>query len=136
MRNFSRRAYLAALLASSLTLAGCGVATQIADSNQKPPVTTLIAKANTDRVFTAAVQAMGMFGKVLSQDRASGVVQGQRGNWVFNTAVTPAGKGSQIQLSGRYVPSNRMDFNSRDGMTKEIIQMLETNLGEKFTMTQ
>lgn len=136
MTNLSRRASIAVFLFSLLTLAGCSVATQIADSNQKPPVTTIISKANTDRVFTAAVQTMGAFGKVLSQERASGVVQGQRGNWVFNTTVIANGKGSQIQLAGRYVPSNRMDFNSREGMTKEIIQMLEANLGEKLTMAQ
>ncbi len=52
MTNLSRRAYLAVFLASSLTLAGCGVATQIADSNQKPPVTTRISKANTDANVT------------------------------------------------------------------------------------
>ena len=127
---------LIGMMMVSFILTGCGAAVGIADSKQKPPVTTLISKSNKDRVFTAAVQTMGSFGKVLSQDRTSGVVQAQRGNWVLNTTVTPKNKGAKILLSMRFVPSNQFDFNSRGGMTQEIIQMLEANLGEKLTIVQ
>lgn len=120
------------LLTSAVSLSGCAVATAVADSKQKPPTTEYTSKQRPDRVFTAAVQAMGLFGKVLSQDRASGVVQGQKGNWIMNAAIVQSGGGSRIQLSARYVPSNQMDFNSRDGMTKEFVAQLEKNLGSKL----
>lgn len=129
---FNRCAFGYVMVFAAVYLTGCAAATAVADLNQKPPTTTLLAKASPDKVFTATVQAMGAFGKVLSQDRASGVVQGEKGNWVLNTGIVPASPGSRIAISARYVPSNKMDFNSRDALTKELIGLIETNLGEKL----
>lgn len=132
----NQRVLAYAMMFATVYLTGCAAATAVADLNQKPPTTTLLAKSPPNKVFTASVQAMGTFGKVLSQDRASGVVQGEKGNWILNTGITPATKGSKIVISARYVPSNKMDFNSRDGLTKELIGLVEKNLGEKLQTVQ
>ncbi len=121
---------VASLMASQL--AGCGAIPAIADSQQKPPVTTYVVKASPDKTFTAAVQAMGGFGKLLSQDRTSGVVQGQKGNWVMSATVGQASGSTRVQLSARFVPSQQMDFYSRDGLTREYLTLLESSLGEKM----
>jgi hypothetical protein len=112
-------------------LAGCTALTAMADSQQKPPITTYAVKASQEKTFTAAVQAMGGFGKLLSQDKASGVVQGQKGNWIMNATVGEAVDSTRLQLSARYVPSQQMDFFTRDGLTLEYIALIEASLGEK-----
>lgn len=130
-----RIAILGVVISVVLPLQGCEVLTAVADSKQKPPETQYTSKQRPDRVFTAAVQSMGVFGKVLSQDRVSGVVQGQKGNWVMNATIAQYSKGSQVQLAARYVPSQQMDFNSRDEMTKEFV-LLEKNIGSQLTGTK
>lgn len=123
-------------LSAVLSLGGCTVATSMAtasaDAKQKPPVTDLSSSQPADRVFNAAVLAMGSFGKTTAQDRASGLIQGERGNWVMSAEIAPQQKGSRIQLSARYVPSKRMDFSSREDLTREFVSLLESRLGEKL----
>lgn len=124
---------IALSLCCIITATSCSVATGIADSKQQPAIKTYISKRPTDNVFTASVQALGVFGKVTSSDRVSGVVQGQKGNWLMSVNITPAGKGSRLQISPRYVPSKQTDFNSRDDLMKQILSLLENNLSEKLT---
>ena len=128
------RMFVAGALALSavLSLGGCTAATAMADAKQKPPVADYSSSQPADRVFSAAVLAMGSFGKTTAQDRASGLVQGERGNWVMNAEISPQQKGSRVQLSARYVPSKRMDFSSREDLTREFVSLLESRLGEKL----
>ena len=131
-----KRVYLLVCIASLMTAvtSGCGVATAVADSKQVPPSSTFASKKSADRMFTAATQAMGAFGKVTSSDRTSGVVQGQKGNWTMSAGVTASGAGSRIDLSARYVPSRQYDFYSRDALTAEYLALVEKNLGEKLAL--
>lgn len=119
-------------LSAVLSLGGCAGATAMADAKQTPPVAEYSSAQPADRVFTATVRAMGSFGKTTAQDRASGLVQGERGNWVMNAEISPQQKGSRIQLSARYVPSKRMDFSSREDLTREFVSLLESRLSEKL----
>ncbi len=50
----------------------------------------------------------------------------------MNVTIAQSGDGSRIQLSARFVPSQQMDFNSRDGMTKEFVSLVEKNLNNKL----
>lgn len=124
-------------LVAFLTISGCSavgaVATSTADAQQQPVAKTYSIKKPVDRVFVAAVQAMGNFGKILSQDKNSGTIQGEKGNWVINATVVKSGSETRIQVSARYVPSNRMDFNSREDLTAKYLKLLEDNLGDKLT---
>ena len=129
------RVHLAICLATfTVALAsGCSVATAVADSKQRPPVSNHSSKKSTDRMFTAATQAMGAFGKMSGSDRVSGVVQGQKGNWTMSAGISGAGTGSHLEVSARYVPSKQLDFFSREALTAEYVSLVEKNLGEKLT---
>lgn len=120
-------------IACATLLSGCPAITAMEDAKQAPPTTQFTAKHAPNQTYTMAVQAMGALGKIVSQDRESGMVQGQKGNWVLSVTITPAGKGSHVDVSARYVPSNQMDFNSREGLTSQYVQLLESKLSEKLT---
>jgi len=138
MRNkmtFIRQAFVAIVTGSLvlLSIPGCGVVTAVADSKQQPPTNTYSSKKSPDLIFTAAMQAMGAFGKLTGADRTSGIVQGQKGNWTMSAGITGANGVSRVEVSARYVPSNRMDFYSREALTAEFVSLLEKNLGEKLS---
>ncbi len=136
MRKFI---FLFVSLMAFLTVTGCtvvaAVATGAADAKQQPVVKSFLTKKPVDRVFVAAVQAMGNFGKILSQDKTSGTIQGEKGSWVMNVTILKSGSDTNVQVSARFVPSNRMDFNSREELTATYVKLLETNLGDKFTLS-
>lgn len=133
-------AIVAGLAACTIGLSGCQLAAQVgtaqAEAEQKPPVSNYGSKQASNRVFTAAMKAMGDFGTVRASDRESGLVQGQKGNWIMSATVSPNGAGAKVSVSARYVPSKQMDFNSRDGLTKDFLAKLEKELGENLTRTE
>lgn len=131
---------LSAVLVGALSivgLSGCQLAAQVgtaaADTEQKPIVSHYSSKQATNRVFTAASKAMGEFGTVRSSDRESGIIQGQRGNWIMSATIARVGPGSKVSLSTRYIPSKQMDFNSRDGLTADFLAKLQKELAETLT---
>ena len=128
---------LVAIACVLMSLNGCSTLTALADLNQHPPVTSYIAKQTQEKVFTSAVRAMGRFGKILSEDMKSGVVQGQKGNWRMNVLLSTDQKEPEtiIQISARYIPSKtRMDFNTRQMVTDEYIKLFESELREKLIL--
>lgn len=137
-RGFSAR--LGITCAGVLMLGACTVATHVAtgaaDAQQVPQVQKYAANRTADQTYSAAVKAMTLFGTVLSNDRGSGIVQGQRGNWVLTANVSNAKSGAVVEVSARYVPGNRMDFNSREALVSEFIAKLENALGERVALTQ
>lgn len=116
-------------LATAFLLGGCQAVLQtgtaMADSKQAPSVASYAVNAPVNKVFTATVQSMTLMGKISSSDRESGVVQGVKGNWVITATVTGQKKTSNVAINCRYVPSNQMDFNSREGLTAELVAKLE-----------
>lgn len=122
-----------------VAMSGCTVATQVAtanaDAQQVPQIQSYATKRSAEQTFTAAVKAMTSFGTVLSSDRGSGIVQGQKGNWVLSANVTNAKTGAVVEISPRYVPGKKMDFNSKDALLTEYVSKLESALGEKLTPT-
>lgn len=133
MIHTRRRALAVFALAASPLMHGCGVMVAAADAQQQPPTTNLSANAGADRTFSAAVQALAGMGQVTSQDRSSGLVQGKKGSWLLTVTVSGAGSGSRMQVSARFVPSNQVDLNSREGLTNELISRMEGSLGERFS---
>jgi len=125
-------------LAAVICLGGCAataaVATASADAKQQPAVAFYTSRKPVDAVFTASVQAMSSMGKVVSQDRTSGVVQGEKGSWLINVNLAPSGTGSRMQVSARFVPSNKLDFSSREALTNEFVGLVERNTGEKLAL--
>jgi len=133
-----RRTLISAFaLAAAFLLAGCQAALQvgtaIADSKQAPSVANYTVKAPVSKVFTSAVQSMTLMGKVTSSDRESGIVQGAKGNWLITATITGHSEGANVAIICRYVPSNQMDFNSREGLTAELVTKLEQSLGQKLS---
>lgn len=126
-------------LASVFLLAGCQAALQVgtaaADSKQAPSVASYSVKAPVSKVFTAAVQSMTLMGKVTSSDRESGIVQGMKGNWLITATITGPNEAANVAISCRYVPSKQMDFNSREGLTAELVAKLEQTLGLQLSPT-
>ncbi len=122
------------LAVSSIT--GCGTAASIgtaaADAEQKPPVSSYISKQAPKSVFPAAAKAMSTFGTVVSSDRDSGIIQGQKGNWVMTVNIADSKPGSRIELSARYVPGKKMDFSSREGLTADYLANLQKELSESL----
>jgi hypothetical protein len=127
-------------LVASLSLAGCEAMSGIssagvgaADKQQQVAVPTYEVGKPFDRTFSAASQAMVEFGQVLVSDHSSGTVQGQRGNWVVSAIVTQINKNeSKVQLSARYAPSSRFDFNSKDDLLAEYVNLVNSKLGAKL----
>ena len=127
------------MFASALFVAvtGCTVSTQMAaanaDTQQVPQVQRYASKRSADQTFTAAVKAMTLFDTVLSSDRGSGIIQGQKGNWVLSANVGNTKTGAAVEISPRYVPGKKMDFNSKEALLAEYVSKLESALGEKLT---
>lgn len=117
-------------------LSACGALTSYADSNQTPTVASYNSTKSTDSLFTAAVQSLGGMGQIVSNDKASRVVQGKKGNWVISATISPSSSGSMVAVTARYVPSNQYDFNSREGLTTEFVAGVEKALSSKLTRTQ
>lgn len=130
----------ATCLVSITAITGCTTAAQIgtasADAQQKPPVSSYQSKQPVKGVFTSAIKAMSAFGTVISSDRESGIVQGQKGNWVMTATVAESKPGSRVELAARYVPGKKMDLNSREGLTADYLAKLQKELNESLTQVQ
>ena len=124
-------------LSACAVLGGCtaaaSIATSIADSQQVPEVVTYTSAQNVDALFSATVKAMSRMGAVKVSDRDSGLVQGVKGNWTITGDVAAHEDGSKIGISARYVPSRQMDFNTRPGLTQELVTNVEAILGTPLT---
>lgn len=136
INSVARLMFLSVLV---VAVTGCTVSTQMAaanaDAQQVPQVQKYASNRSADQTFTAAVKAMTSFGTVLSSDRGSGIVQGQKGNWVLSANVGNAKTGATVEISPRYVPGKKMDFNSKEALLTEYVSKLESALGEKLAPT-
>lgn len=101
-----------------------------ADAQQQPEITAYTSSKPTTAVQTAAAQAMASFGTLVLSEKDAGIVQGKKGNWQINVAITAAGKGSRIEISPRYVPSKQMDLNSKSTLVSDYTVALEKSLHE------
>lgn len=125
---------IAASALATVVITGCGAAasmgTAAADANQKPPVSSYVSRQPVKAVYLGATRAMSAFGTVLSATESTGTVQGQKGNWVLTATATESKPGTRIDISVRYVPSNKMDLNSREGLTADYVSKLQKDLNE------
>lgn len=78
---------------------------------------------------------MASFGTLTISDKDSGIVQGKKGNWLTNVAISGAGKGSRIEISLRYVSSKQMDLNSKSSLLADYTALLEKSLHEKLVQS-
>ena len=122
--------------AAAMFLSGCqasaGMAGAAADAQQQPEITAYLSSKSPATVQTAAAQAMASFGTLVLSEKDAGIVQGKKGNWQINVAITAAGKGSRIEISPRYVPSKQMDLNSKSTLVADYTVALEKSLQEKL----
>ncbi|MDQ5882006.1 MAG: hypothetical protein QG616_1838 [Pseudomonadota bacterium] len=124
------------LAAAAVILSGCqatvGMGAAAADAQQQPEITAYTSSKPPAAVHTAAAQAMASFGALTLSEKDAGIVQGKKGNWLINVAITAAGKGSRIEISPRYVPSKQMDLNSKSTLVADYTIALEKSLQEKL----
>lgn len=132
MKSFRNIALIASTTAAFSLLTGCqtlpavtsaalGLGTSAADIKQSPktnPFTYRIA-GNFDQAYNSALLSATNMGRVSFQDRASGMIQFQTGNWIVNAALTKAGKQTNAVLTFRYVTSASYDFNSKKGLSDQ-----------------
>lgn len=122
---------------STTAITGCttaaSIATASADAQQKPPVSTYASTKSSKEVFTAGLKAMTGFGTLMSSDREAGVIQGQKGNWIVSVNISESKPGSKVDISARYVPGKKMDFNSRTDLTNDYLNGLQKELNEQLS---
>ncbi|MCK6407132.1 MAG: hypothetical protein L6Q60_14125 [Rhodocyclaceae bacterium] len=125
--------------AATLLLSGCqatvGMAGASAEAQQQPEVFAYSSTKSPSASHTAAAQAMASFGTLTISDKDSGIVQGKKGNWLTNVAISGAGKGSRIEISLRYVSSKQMDLNSKSSLLADYTALLEKSLHEKLVQS-
>lgn len=75
-------------------------------------------EADYDQAYSAALLSASGMGRVNFQDRAAGMIQFQKGNWVINAALLRSGPQTFVGMTFQYFPSANFDFNSKTAMAE------------------
>lgn len=104
--------------------AALGLGSSTTATQQNPEANPHAYKINGsfDQAFNAALLSATNMGRVSFQDRASGMIQFQTGNWIVNASLTKAGKQTNAALTFRYAISSSFDFNSKKILADKFTQ--------------
>lgn len=119
-----------ALPAASSAAMDAGSASKATEQKQEADQYQYRISAPFSKAYNTALMSASNMGRVTYQDRESGLIQFQTGNWVTNASITKEGDHANAALTFRYVPSTGFDFNSKKKLADAFIKgIAETGLG-------
>lgn len=119
-----------ALPAASSAALDAGSASKATEQKQDADQYHYRINTNFGKAYNTALMSASNMGRITYQDRESGLIQFQVGNWITNASITKEGDHANAALTFRYVPSSSFDFNSKKKLATAFIKgIAEAGLG-------